>query len=74
MHGIFCVLSAISVCDNYQNFITELSISTIARLASRWTRNLKVVIGKGSKLLRRYIYYNLFQYFSFMLKSVSKVL
>ena len=62
MHGISCVLSVISVCDNNQNFIIELSIAAIARRVLRWTRNLRMVIGEASKPLAfgDCIYYNSF--------------
>ena len=48
MHGKSRVLSAVSVCDNQQNFITGFSIVAVAQWARRRSSGHRMVEAEGS--------------------------
>ena len=48
MHGTSRVSSAISVCDNQQNFITSFSTVAVAQWVRRWSSGHRVVQADGS--------------------------
>ena len=50
MHGKSRVLSAISVCDNLQNFVTSFSTVAVIQWVRRWSSGHRVVQAEGSSL------------------------
>ena len=48
MHGKSRFSSAISVCDNYQNFKTGSSTVAVTKWVKRWSRGHRMVQAEGS--------------------------